>query len=179
MFENLILGGYPVKKSATDPAKGATFTIVDGVLVRGQLDMDLTAPQPTIEDAMDATPADARFPSESSVVDRPVRQGVDDSVRPQGVYALVEGAEVDLTSGGTLPADTFLGVRTTAPIGEPAMYKPSAPGRMPTDPGAPGPDDMDDNSVSPFRLLDDEDADDKPTVKAIRLGKGYVARKSI
>jgi len=68
-FKNLILGSEPVKKGATDPAKGATFTIVSGVLVRGQLDMDLTAP--TSEDATrTASPGPTVFPiSRASLTD--------------------------------------------------------------------------------------------------------------
>jgi len=181
MFGNLINRdgiGEGVER-VTKAADICEYELVPGIgLRRVDPNIVLDSPKPTDAKRSPENPASS-FPRSSSIVDRDVRPS-DDSVRPiVGPYAMVEGSEVDLTSAGTLPASTFLGVRRTVKINKPAMFSPTQPkDRDFTDDVTP-PDFDGDDDVDPWDLTDsDRDPNDtQKSTKSIRLGLGYIFKR--
>jgi len=119
------------------------------------------------------------FPMVARIVDRNVR-AADGSIGPPSVYELREDRGVDVTGAGTVAPQFLPMTPGQAEDTKPRdMYSPTQPkDRAHADNVVP--DDMDDASVDPFAILDDDDVDDaKKSTKSIRLGSGYVfARKT-
>ena len=174
VFTDLIVGPESVAKSAAM----RVFT-PDG---EGQIDSVEAALARWAGQSTDATVA-PEYPASSfpglpgSIVDRLVRAGDGSVTPPQGyIYE-----EPDANSAGTLTPQ-FLNVDEGGGLKEPANYSPTQPkDRTAVDAVVP-PDYDHDDDVSPWQAVDterpDNDDDDKPVGKAVRMGNGYVLKSS-